>query len=216
MSTSRNRGLRSPVSAACRAALRDAGSESRSPLTKQHLEECSFCASRWKASDTLAGLCKQRPSVPPGLSSEAFLEGVFARVAESFEEGPLGDWLQKAPVEPHADDAASSTLSDAIKNRGGINEEVVGDLLRGPQLPDPHVWTGVRRSILSGVASERSVQTRYKPSHWRVFLAGAAAAALIGFIATSGESIPAPTIVFADLDRAPDIDFAIVRYGSRR
>ncbi|MFT6081299.1 MAG: hypothetical protein ACJAQZ_003369 [Planctomycetota bacterium] len=83
--------------------------------------------------------------------------------------------------------------------------------------PDPQVWNGVCRSILEGVAAERVVR---RQAGWRFLLAGAAAAAVVGLLSIQDgtpalTTIAQPTITFADLDRAPDVAFANVRYGSR-
>lgn len=214
MSMDRNKGLRPAVAASCRRALREAVSDSRSVQTRQHLQECSFCSARIRTSASLADWCSERPDVPSALSSESVLEGILERVTESSEEGSIGAWIQSASAESLADDASQSTWVETVGSES-VNATAIGDFIRGPQQPDPHVWLGVRRSILAGVASARTMRRRLKPMSWRVLLAGAAAAALIGLIVTSGGPSPQPTIVFADLDRAPDVDFAIVRYGAR-
>jgi hypothetical protein len=176
-----------------------------------------------QAREVLAKWLDARPSIPAALGSPSVLEGVYERAAELAEHGAVGEWLEQSAV-------ALPSGSDTSRWREALSEAAAGTsafadkLVRDPALPDPQVWpqvwSDVRRSIRDGVASERRVRRR---SSQRVLLVGAAAAAILGLIATL--EVPAlrsavvpeivPEIVFVDLDRAPGVDLAIVRYGSR-
>lgn len=233
-------GLHPAVPASCRAALREvmsdsgkprvpAGSTAELPATELpeagHIEACGFCSARVKARASLAKWASARPAVPTALASPSVLEGIYELATEAVEYGPIGEWLEQAAVSV-ADSAAtevaaasgigSSFLQDCLSENSAPNE-LLGDLVRSPVQPDPQVWNGVCRSILEGVASERVVR---RQAGWRFLLAGAAAVAVVGLLSIQ-EGTPAlttiaqPTITFADLDRAPDVAFANVRYGSR-
>ena len=211
-----HRGLRSALAARCRLALRDVGSDESS----EHIAKCSFCTARTKAANRIAKFASQRPEVPAALSAASMLEGIYDRVAESAQQVSLGEWLQQADVpvpDKHAPEvsAEASPWADVTSSVERANGDLIGEFLRGPVLPDVRVWFGVRRSILADVAHESAAPTKLRLMNWRVLLAGAAASAVIALLAVSDPAPVHPTIVFADLDRAPDVEFATVRYGSR-
>ena len=226
-------GLRSALAARCRVALKDVGSDE----SRKHIAECSFCMARAKAVESLAEFASQRPDVQrpdvsAALSAASMLEGIYKRVAESAQHVSLGEWLQQSPVPTPEVATDASPWADATSGVERANDDLVGEFLRGPELPDARVWSGVRRSILADVAHESVThetathetatheigapsKLKLKLTDWRVLLAGAAASAVIGLLAVSDPAPVHPTIVFADLDRAPDVEFATVRYGSR-
>lgn len=219
-------GLRPMIAASCRAALRtfahdalDEGGQSEHVEALQHYRECPFCTSRVQAQVSLAEWLGARPSIPVALASPSVLEGVYERAAELAEHGAVGEWLEQSGVSlPSESD--SSRWHEALGEAAAGNLALADKLLRAPALPDsqvwPQVWSGVRRSIRDGVASERRIRRRLSR---RALLVAAAAAVIMGLIATF--EVPAlqpeivPEIVFVDLDRAPGVDLAIVRYGSR-
>lgn len=198
-----------------------------------HIEACGFCSARLQARANLAKWACARPTIPAALASPSVLEGIYERAAEAVEHGPIGEWLEQATVsatDATATDATatgtevaatreaaasggtdSSFLLDCLSESSSPNE-LLGDFVRGPKQPDIRVWNGVCRSILEGVASERVVR---RQAGWGVLLVGAAAAAVVGLLSIQEDAPVQPTIIFADLDRAPDVAFANVRYGSR-
>lgn len=232
--------MRPAILAACRLALRDPRTEE----SQQHVAACAFCTARTKAVDSLAGFAAQRPEIPAALRDEALLESIYDRVSESAPQATVSDWLEQAPVPAsvgeEADwDAARTAGTETAGTESGSKEEAIGAFFRAPAQPDAQVWSGVRRSILADVAHEASSHeassheasahdshahesaaklSSLKLTNWRVLLAGAAAAAAAAVIGLINVSEPAPVdppIVFADLNRAPDVPFATVRYGSR-
>lgn len=215
----RSKGI---ASAACRAALREVMSDSGSlealtPANRQHVDSCGFCSTRVRARGSLAEWVRARPAVPAELASPSVLEGIYERATEAAELGPVGAWLEQAEVST-AEVAASSVadpsfLQDCLQvTDRSTRTELLRDFVRDPAQPDPQMWTGVCRSILEGVASERVMR---RSLGWRVLLAGAAAAAVVGLLSIPEDTPVQPTIIFADLDRAPDVAFANVRYGAR-
>jgi hypothetical protein len=213
-------GLKPVVSALCRAALREVLSDSgKSSAGEQsvseHIEACGFCSARVQARATLAKWASARPAVPAMLASPSVLEGIYERAAEAVEQGPIGTWLEQAAVSTAevaaSSDADPSFLQDCLhESPSSIN--LLRDFVRNPTQPDAKVWSSVCRSILEGIASERVIR---RQMGWRVLLVGAAAAAVVGLLAISEDVPVQPTITFADLDHAPDVAFANVRYGSR-
>lgn len=199
--------MRPFVAAACRAALRDLALED----AQQHVSSCSFCAARQKATASIAGFAATRPEMPDALRSDSLLESIYDRVAESAPQSSVAEWLDQAPVPAPAGEDADWDVVDKSRR------DAVGDFLQAPQQPDAQVWSGVRRSILADVAGDRAAAkvTNLKLTNWRVLLAGAAAAAVIGLISVSDPAPTHPNVVFVDLDRAPDVDIARVRYGPR-
>jgi len=213
-------GLKPAVSALCRVALREVMSDSGESNTgdqsiREHMQACGFCSARLQARATLAKWVAVRPAAPAILASPSVLEGIYERAAEAVEQGPIGNWLEQAAVATTevaaSSDADPSFLQDCLQESAS-SVDLVRDLIRDPVQPDAEAWGGVRRHILEGVASERVAR---RQMGWRVLLVGAAAAAVVGLLAISEDVPVQPTITFADLDHAPDVAFANVRYGSR-
>jgi len=194
--------LRPAIPEACRAALRDADAVD----AKQHISTCSFCAARQSAPAALAGFAAARPEMPAELASPALLEGVYERAVEMAEQGPVAEWLDAAPTPTHADEPQ---WQDSM-----IDSELARELVRRPVSPTPEVWSDVRRTIFDEVSAEAGVRRR-KPFNWRILLAGAAAAAVIATISVSNGTKEQEPIVFTELGEAPDVPFAIVRFGPR-
>lgn len=214
--------MRPAVSAACRAALRDLGVED----AQQHVATCSFCAARQKATASIAGFVAKRPEMPEALRSDSLLESIYDRVSESTPQAAVSEWLEQASVPaPAGDDADWQDANWDIVEKS--RRDAVDEFLQTPAQPDAQVWSNVRRSILADVANERAASkvaslklTSLKLTSWRVLLAGAAAAAVVGLFTVSGSApkhpfVAHPNVVFMDLDRAPDVDIARVRYGPR-
>ena len=213
-------GRKPAVPALCRAALREVMSDSGKLSTgeqgaSEHIEACGFCSARVQARSTLSKWASARPVVPAVLASPSVLEGIYERAAEAVEQGPIGTWLEQSVVSTTevaaSSDADPSYFQDCL-HESASGSELLRDFVRSPAQPDPQVWSGVCRSILEGVASERVMR---RQTAWRVLLFGAAAAAVVGLLSIAEDVPVQPTITFADLDHAPDVAFANVRYGSR-
>lgn len=235
--SSESGGLRPVVSAACRRALvgvRLDGLGREDQVEWDHIEQCAFCAARVRAASGIAAFASQRPEAPQELAMPALLDSIYERATEDAEQGVLGQWVALA-----GGDLADGDLADGqLAGRAGIGswqDAVVAspaeaiaaaELSKTPPPPLPEVWSGVRRSILAGVVSDRAKLRT--PRHWRVMFAGAAAIMVIGLVSVGGlfgglfgsvpnkHTLAQPVIGFADFDRAPDVEFAIARYGRRR
>lgn len=210
------RGLKPAIAVSCREALRELlplGQQHQASASEgalDHLAQCAFCSARLSASSSLAEWVAVRPAIPAALGQSSVLEDVYSRLVDSAEQGPIGAWLERAPVT-----ATDDELSLTEQSSNARRDELLRDFLRRPAQPDPQVWSGVRRSILDEVVSERVIRRRM-PVKLSALLAGAAAIAFISLLTFPQNKDSIPTITFADLDRAPDVDFAIVRYGTRR
>ena len=210
------RGLKPAIAGSCREALRELlplghqHNASASQGALDHLAQCAFCSARLSANSSLAEWVAVRPAIPAALGQSSVLEDVYSRLVDSAEQGPIGAWLERASATATDDE---SLLTEQVSS--ARRDELLRDFLRRPAQPDPQVWSGVRRSILDEVASERVIRRRM-PVKLSALLAGAAAIAFISLLTFPQNKDAIPTITFADLDRAPDVDFAIVRYGARR
>ena len=210
------RGLQPAIAASCREALRELlpvvplQEASTSQVALDHVAQCAFCSARLRASASLAEWVDVRPAIPAALGQSVVLEGIYSRFVEATEQGPIGAWLEQGSVT-----ASDQVLSVTEQASGAHRDELLREFLCRPAQPDPQVWSGVRRSILEEVASERVIRRRM-PMKLGALLAGAAAIAFISLLTFPRSEDSVPTITFADLDRAPDVDFAVVRYGARR
>lgn len=137
---------------------------------------------------------------------------------------------------------ASSDCADAVViDRARLANRLMSE----PPAPDASVWSQVRRSILDSVAQDGgdaasadlgdTALVLERRVGWKALLAGAAASVAIGLLAVSSgtgiftnSTIPGGGIsasgddqggqtqfVIVDLGRAPDVDFAVSRYGLR-
>ena len=95
-----------------------------------------------------------------------------------------------------------------------LDSELARELVRRPASPSPEVWSGVRRSVLERAAAQVG-SGRHRIRGWRGLVAGAAAASILAMISVSDGTSQEPQIVFTELSEAPDVPFAIVRYGAR-
>ena len=155
------------------------------------------------------------------------LDAIRERVVEHVEAGPVGAWLEAAQVVMPAGAAPANWLDavvdgDPVGARAGAavhgapSQSMAEGLMQAPRPPEALVWSQVRRSILAEIAATAQSKVRRNPLRWRIVLAGVAASAVLGLFVLSEGTPPAPTIVFTELQRAPDLDFAVVRYGWRR
>ncbi len=180
-----------------------------------HTAGCAFCAQRREAALRLSPALRARPTVPANvaLGSRTLLDGIYERAIELAEESPLGRLVGDAVAEVPAPDAAAA---------GAVWAEPLleSGLARATMVPPPALgaaaWREVRTSIFDRVVAEAATRRRY----WPLGAAGAAAAAiLLTLLLHEGRPRAtdiAPDIVFADLNTAPNVDFAILRYGPNR
>ena len=197
--------LSSPISAACRAALRS------DDATSEHVRSCSSCARAFAARGILADFASQRPAAPAALRQPTFLHAIYERAVDQAEEGPVAKWLDAAPAPADLGEVhgAERRWEDSLTESGLARE-----LVQRPASPSPEAWSGVRRNVLDAVANEASARRRGVRG-WRAALAGAAAAAILVAISVSDGTPDEPRIVFTELSEVPDVPFAIVRYGAR-
>lgn len=190
-------GLRGPVSAACRSYLRgDTGSAG-------HAAECASCTARDAFRARIAAHLRRRPPLPE-VSAATLLSGVHERVVEAAEGGSLGQ--QVAAAMPVAGSSAAAWPDPLLRSDMAVRTLVA------PQAPSPSAWALVQASIRSSIATG-SVRTRRR---WWVGLTGVAAAAIVAGVLSSDQRPSDPQIVFADLERMPAVEFAVVRYGALR
>lgn len=222
------------VPAACRAALREvlhgraaAGARDRQDqdvqsAAQRHIAGCSFCAARMRASERLQVPLAARPVAPVELSAPSLLARIHESVVEAAEAGPIGALLDRSSV-PMPDAAEQPQLEQVF---GGGAGRLAEQLHARPEEPEEKVWSAVQSSILHEVAS----QARRAPMRWPVVAAGLAASAFLAVLAVhiagsggfSGNGAPdngtsdEVPIVFTELDQPPDVEFAVLRYGSSR
>jgi hypothetical protein len=168
----------------------------------------------------LAAWLRTRPDAPPELAAHVLRDGILARIIEKAEAGPLGEALVEA-LGPES--LRGHTGAGRTGAAGAIEwpDAVAGDLARAvvdrPVPPRTAIWARLQQSILNEVVSAtrpmpRSLRRRRAG---RVVLAATAAVLVAAlFVFSRGTSRP-PEIVFRDLNHAPDIDFAVLRYGNR-
>lgn len=194
--------LRPSIPQECRRALTSPGTQAAS----EHEVACSFCSARAAARRVLAGPLQVRPKVPAELALPGFLESVYERTVQHGEQDLVAEWLHSAPM--------PEGQGDVSWDRRLQTSAVASELVRRPASPDAAAWSRVRREIVAGVAAPAPV-SRSASGRWSALLAGAAAAAIIAAISVSDGTQSEPRIVFTELADAPDVPFAVVRYGAR-
>ena len=206
-----------PGSAQCRAYLREAlGGWDVRDVLRAHRDSCSFCAARMAARDRLASLLARPPEIPSGFSAVVTVEGVFARIVEQSSESRLGSILKRGmPSSPPVGEDAGWPES-LLESRVGRLTSVTGTSMTGTSMTgranSPAVWAQVRRSILA------SITTRIPQRAARWWLLGLASAAVVAIACTLllANSHEPPSIVIADLDRVPAVEYAFLRQGALR
>jgi hypothetical protein len=201
-----------PGSAQCRAYLREAlGGWDVRDISLAHRDSCSFCAARMAARDRLASLLARPPEIPSGFSAVVTVEGVFARIVEQSSESRLGSILKRGmPSSPPVGEDAGWPES-LLESRVGRLTSMTGTSMTG-RANSPAVWAQVRRSILASI----TMGMPRHPARW--WMLGIASAALVAIACTLllADSQEPPSIVIADLDRAPAVEFAVLRKGALR
>ena len=196
-----------PGSAQCRAYLREAlGGRDTREVSRAHRESCSFCAARIAARDRLASLLARPPELPDRFSAVVTVEGVFARIVEQASESRLGGILKRGmPSSPPAGEEAGWPES--------LLESRVGRLTSVAHRTNSRaVWAPVRRSILASITNGIP---RRAHRWWMLGLASAAVVAIACTVLLADSHDP-PSIIFADIDRAPAVEFAVLRQGALR
>ena len=196
-----------PGSAHCRTYLREAlGGRDVREVLRAHRDSCSFCAARMAARDRLAALLARPPEVPARFSAVLTVDAVFARIVEQSSESRLGSILKRGmPSSPPAGEEAGWPES--------LLESRVGRLTAVAQRANsPAVWAQVRRSILASITT---VIPQRAHRWWMLGLASAAVVAIACTVLLADTQDP-PSIVIADLDRPPAVEYAVLRQGALR
>jgi hypothetical protein len=219
-----NRGLGGSL--ACRRAMVEALSGSNlsgpnlsgsnlsgsnwSAATRAHLDGCASCAGHVRARDALLPALRSVPPFPAGVRPGELLAAVRERIVESAETSALGQRLVavlSAPVPlPEAGSAGLPEVLPAL-----LESEVAERTVRAADSPGSVAWMRLQRAI---AADARRAPMLRRVGRWAV--AGVAAAVIAGLILISEGTSAPPRIVFADIDQAPDIDFAVLRRGAPR
>lgn len=205
---------------ACRPMLREAlaGDGPLPPDVQAHVDGCAFCAARVQARTRLLPLLRRRPEaadVPP----QQVLDGVYERVVERAERGPVGRLLDEhlpVPAERAADAWPDALLDSPVAMR-------VAGTLPTP----PREWARVRESILGQLADQAAPATlepvpAVRRARVWIGLVGSAVAATVVLAVLAREPHEPPVITFQDIARLPvdgaipAVDFAVVRYGATR
>ena len=189
---------------ACRRAMREADARK----AREHVSSCPECAELARRERALGALLTERPPAPSALAAASFLEGIYERAVEHCEAGATAELLEASPPPAGAEQVC---WQDVCCENVAPDSELARELERPPASPAPAAWSRVRAAVIEGA----SVSRRRKPVGWRIVLAGAAAAAVAALFTVSDGTRTQPTIVFTELGEAPDIPFAIVRYGVR-
>ena len=149
--------------------------------------------------------------MPPQVGAAEMLSRIHGSVVEHAEAGPVGELLDRSEVSmPSADEQPQ--LDQVVERSAG---RLADELVTRPEQPAEGVWSAVRTSILDEVATQRRAQ------RWPLVAAALAASIAISGIAVqmiseSEGTSDSPAIVFTELDTPPDVEFAVLRYGSRR
>ena len=209
-------GLRPKVPASCRPSLQahlDAGASAPSPMdpvarqAAEHTASCASCRGHVLAAGVLASALRQRPAVPPQLSSPSFLEQVYERAVAHFEEaGSLVTELARPAAPPLG--------AEALSGSQGLLESSVGALVgAAPPQPSAWAWEKVRRSVRA-----ETMRPAVRFTRRRLLLATTVAATLaVGVLLVADRPTDqGPQIRFVELGSAPAVEFAVLRHGLDR
>jgi hypothetical protein len=209
-----NRGLGGSL--ACRRAMVEALSGSSlsgsnwSAATRAHLDSCASCVAHVRARDVLLPALRSAPRFPAGIRPGELLASVRERIVESAETSALGQRVVAALSAPvPLPESGSAGLPEVLPAL--LESEVAERTVRAADSPGSVAWMRLRRAI---AADARRAPVFRRVGRWAV--AGVAAAVIAGFVLISEGTSAPPRIVFADIDQAPDIDFAVLRRGAPR
>jgi hypothetical protein len=134
------------------------------------------------------------------------VEGVFARIIEQSSESRLGSILKRGMP-------SSPPEGEEVGWPESLLESRVGRLTSVTQhAHSPAIWAQVRRSILASITM---AIPRRAARWWVLGLASAAVVAIACTLLLANSQEP-PSIVFANLDRRPAVEFAVLREGALR
>jgi hypothetical protein len=218
---------------ACRAILREALTTSE-PLGEElqaHVDVCAFCAARMQTRDRWVPLLQQRPELPVGSAgaTASMMAGIYNRVVDRAENGPLGHLLAGAVPPVVASEAGGGERGSGDHANQGWPESLLESSIArqaagAPPAVAPTSWTRVKDSILDEVASGLRRGTRHHrwSGHWWLGLLGTALAAGVVVVLVQQERPAPPSITFQDIanltvgSSIPSVDFAVVRRGATR
>jgi hypothetical protein len=182
---------------ACRDHAEDVQGTAADP---HHLAACPSCAARAQLRHGLVAALRSRPRLPAELGAAAFLENIHERIVDAVEH-------ESALVAPLG--ARASMPEEPMAVGPQLSPRLAAALANAPTA-DATAWVAVQQSVMAGIGQQRVHRMRL--GVW-VGLAGAAAVAFAAVLLIEPAPRNLPNIVFADLDVAPDGDFALIRRG---
>jgi hypothetical protein len=195
-------GLRPALRDACRAALR-AAAGAATPLGADHTS-CKQCAAVVAFRDRFVPLLAIPPQLPAELASREMIDSIHERIVDGLADGGMNALLAGRRVASPIDAWPEVLLASPLAH------SVVGTPVLGS---DQLTWARLRQTLMANLGTDRSRRVRWG---WLLGLAAAAAALIsVGQLLSDG-SREVPTIVFADLETMPGVDFSVVRYGALR
>lgn len=179
-----------------RMAIGDPGASAE---VRAHADACPRCAAHAAFARSAAAVLGTRPPMPTRLGTPEFLAAIHERIVDGAAASPVFRALATAPAveEDWPDPMLTSSIARAA--------------ITAPPSPSGEAWGRVHDAILADLVAPRRSWAR------RGWLAsGFAAAAAITGLALTGSEPAMPEIVFVDLDRAPNVEFTVVRLGEWR
>lgn len=134
-----SRGLRPSIAEACRRQIAEELEGSSVDGGCDHVAGCSFCQDRMRAAAVLAEACRARPTAA-AISSDELLAGIYDRVTDAAENGPVGQWLRDGLA---VDGLAVDGLAGDAAQRDGVSDRAVPDSVESPLAGEPgHIELG--------------------------------------------------------------------------
>jgi len=176
------------------------GDPGASVEVRAHADACPRCAAHAAFARRAAVVLGARPPMPTTLGTPEFLAAIHERIVDDAAASPVFRALATPPAVQEAwpDPLLSSSIARAT--------------ITAPASPSVEAWGRVHDAILADLAAPRRSWAR------RGWLASgfAAAAGLPGLPPRRRPETAMPEIVFVDLDRAPNVEFTVVRLGEWR
>ncbi len=195
----RSAGLRSPLGDECRNFLR-AKLDAADPVAPH----CDRCGAVLAFQRRMAPALSARPSLPAALLSRNLVEATLERVVADCDNGSMAEALR---------DRVAAATQKPEWVAPALESPVLQAALSKQPRTSPAAWSQVHRAILAEAHVERAGRAKHR---WLLGAMTAAAAAVVGGVWLAQETHPETTIVFVDLESAPGIDFAAIRYGAPR
>lgn len=173
-----------------------------------HRAGCASCAERLARGLHFARLIAAQPALPDALRAADLRERIHERVVELAEASPLGATLAVGMVAVPPPQAWPESVVDTD----------LAHLVRAPQLPSVATWARVGQAIRADLANTGSLgrASHRRVGGWLIGGLGAAAAAAVFLLITREAPRQVPSIVFADLEQPPGVEFTVLRYGALR